>query len=235
MDNQQVNNLLFENVDINKLKNKNLQDENKIFNIIKDIHMSYKHLKDTYGLSRDMAKKFKNKLYNQYERHVPDGYRQDPSSIKHLVNREGEVINKRTRINIKQHVNGCGYLQYCGFNKKSVRVHNSVAKAFIPNVDKEKKCINHIDGNKLNNNASNLEWVTYQENTRHAFTTGLIDRKKLSESTRGSGNSQAVLTTEDVLNIRNLKKLPPSVLAHHFGVSVPTIYDILNGRSWTHI
>lgn len=235
MDNQQVSNLLFENVDINKLKNKNLQNETKISNIINDIHKSYKHLKDEYGLSRDMAKKFKNKLYNQYELHIPNGYKQDPNSCKHLVSEKGEIISKRTRMKITLHINGRGYLQYCGFNKNSVRVHNSVAKAYIPNNDKSKCCINHIDGNKCNNDVSNLEWVTHSENTRHAFVNGLIDRDKLSKSTRGGGNSQAILNEEDVLNIRNLKKVPPIILADHYGVSVPTIYDILRRRSWTHI
>lgn len=61
-------------------------------------------------------------------------------------------------------------------------VHRAVAKAFIPNPD-SKPMVNHIDGNKLNNNACNLEWVTCSENHRHAFKTGLsnaqhtIDRK----------------------------------------------------------
>lgn len=47
-------------------------------------------------------------------------------------------------------------------------VSRMVALAFIPN-DKKKPCINHIDGNPLNNNPENLEWCTYAENQRHAF------------------------------------------------------------------
>ena len=53
-------------------------------------------------------------------------------------------------------------------------IHTLVAKAFIPNPD-NKPLVNHIDGNKHNNVASNLEWVTYKENVRHAIRIGIKD------------------------------------------------------------
>jgi len=64
---------------------------------------------------------------------------------------------------------------YIQINKKRHALHRLVALLFIKNPE-NKGFVNHIDGNKLNNAAFNLEWVTKKENTMHAYKTGLINK-----------------------------------------------------------
>lgn len=68
--------------------------------------------------------------------------------------------------------NKYGYLQTTlrkNSVKYTVRIHKLVATAFVNN-PKNKPIIDHIDGNKLNNNSTNLRWVTYSENIMNPNT-----------------------------------------------------------------
>ena len=77
---------------------------------------------------------------------------------------------------LKLYKTGKGYYQV-SHQQELFYVHRIVAGAFIPNL-LDKPFINHIDGNKLNNDMSNLEWVTASENTQHAYETGLMNKKQ---------------------------------------------------------
>lgn len=61
--------------------------------------------------------------------------------------------------------------------RKDYRIHRLVAMYFIDNPD-NKPYVNHIDGNKFNNNVTNLEWCTESENTIHAYKNKLIPLQK---------------------------------------------------------
>ena len=67
------------------------------------------------------------------------------------------------------------YLRVSILSKK-YQLHILVAKVFIPNP--EKKQVNHIYGNKLNDKLTNLEWCTCSENSQHAHDTGLTTTQK---------------------------------------------------------
>jgi len=67
-----------------------------------------------------------------------------------------------------------GKYQHVSIRNRSYSIHRLVAKAFIANPD-NKPQVNHIDGNRSNNNYKNLEWVTNKENADHAHNNGMRD------------------------------------------------------------
>ena len=82
-------------------------------------------------------------------------------------------------------------------------IHRLVAEAFVPN-PKGYKTINHIDGNKKNNCADNLEWCTQKENVRHAWKTGLVDKEKKIEHMRRLGINKIGLIKRWGLNNKEI-------------------------------
>lgn len=73
-----------------------------------------------------------------------------------------------------------GYLRvtlYAGGKQKNATVHRLVCQAFHKNHD-NKPCVNHIDENKTNNTASNLEWCTYEDNNNHGTHNKRIAKTK---------------------------------------------------------
>lgn len=88
---------------------------------------------------------------------------------------DGRVYNYKEKI-LKFSIGTSGYptlhLYSPDSERETVAIHRLVAQAFIPNPE-VKDTVNHVDGNKENNQVSNLEWNTYQENNKHALDTGL--------------------------------------------------------------
>lgn len=96
-------------------------------------------------------------------------------SIDRYVKNHGQYMRKLKGQVMKQTVAQNGYLVVNLRRDRTsnvVCVHRLVAEAFIDNPD-NKDTVNHIDGDKLNNNVDNLEWATYSENNVHALRTEL--------------------------------------------------------------
>lgn len=79
--------------------------------------------------------------------------------------------------------------------QKRMRVHRMVALTFINNPD-NKPYVNHINGNRSDNNVENLEWVTPSENTQHAVNTGLFKSGRARAVIQYNLNGEQMATFE---------------------------------------
>jgi hypothetical protein len=115
--------------------------------------------------------------------------------------------------------------------RKYFLIHRLVAMIFICNLQNKSE-VNHIDGNKKNNNINNLEWVTKSENRKHAFKIGLINQN-------GENNPSHKLTNNNVIEIKkifkNNIKLNFTKIAKIYNVKRETIRDIYYNKIWKHI
>lgn len=110
---------------------------------------------------------------------------------------------------------------------RSFTVHILVARMFLPKYDYNKLQVNHIDGNKLNNNISNLEIVTPQQNVIHAYEHDL-------NTHYGPNNWLSKLSESDILKILEMYKTgrySRPDLGKIFGVAGSEIARIVTGKS----
>ena len=117
---------------------------------------------------------------------------------------------------------------YKNNKSKFIYIHRLVALYFLPNIDNKEE-VNHIDGDKNNNNVNNLEWSTHKENMDHSIVNGL--------STQGIKNSHSKLTEIQVIDIFNKAKSGVSTndLTKEYNVSKTCIDGIKSKRQWKHL
>jgi len=133
------------------------------------------------------------------------------------------------------------FISQCGLNHKYLRValfknkkrknwlvHQLVVMTYIGPVNK--LTVNHIDGNKLNNQLKNLEIISRSENTKHGWKNGLIKTRY------GEKNGNVKLKKHQVLSIKKLRgQKSQRELAKMFEVSQGTIYKVQKNKTWVNI
>lgn len=95
----------------------------------------------------------------------------------YYITTEGKLYNSKTKNWLKGQIGKNGYLSYqisIDGIKKRLYAHRMVAETYLSKIENKNE-VNHKDGNKLNNNINNLEWVNSQENKIHAIENHLRD------------------------------------------------------------
>lgn len=116
-----------------------------------------------------------------------------------------------------------GYLHIAVKNEErrvKYLVHRLIAMCWVPG--DHTLTVNHIDGEKLNNSLSNLEWITKEENTRHQWRTGLVK------------HPGAKITEDCVRAIRGSTKRA-SEIAQEFDLCEAAIYMIRKRTRWADV
>jgi len=124
-------------------------------------------------------------------------------------------------------------LLQCHGVKWMARVHHLVAMAFIGEppspISVTGMTVNHKNFNKLDNNVSNLEWMTAKENHQNCVDKG--------RKSRGENHYKSILTEDIVRKIRTLRKEGMKVksIAESFGLREHLAQDVLLKRCWKHV
>ena len=156
------------------------------------------------------------------------------------VSNRGEVRTKKKTL--RKHAMSNGYFNVSLFKNgkyKAIGIHRLVAIAFIPNPDNLPQ-VNHKDGNKHNNEVSNLEWATCSENISHAYNTGLKENcrehcRKLGK--RGSPEQKAYIEAKKrkVISVlisseKTAEHESSNQAARDTGCDLAAVFKILNKK-----
>lgn len=149
------------------------------------------------------------------------------------VSDTGKIFSYKAKRELYQRRNSDGYMSihihHLDQTEHEYKTHRLVAMAFIPNPENKPE-VNHLDGSRDVNLASNLEWVTRPENNRHKFVIG-------NDSNVGIRNPRAKLDDEKVREIRKLYENGMSMyaIAKSLGLGWQTINHVVKRTTWSHV
>lgn len=157
---------------------------------------------------------------------------------KYLIDTNGVIYSRNTGKPRKTFVGNSGYEQVNLLRPETVKgsgkyitkmVHRLVTQTFLG--DAEDLCVNHKDGNKLNNRLDNLEYVTRSANMRHALDNGLTkdvgENHHFAKLTEKQVHEICKLIVESELELKDIAKL--------YNISRQAITNITTKHRWTRV
>lgn len=149
------------------------------------------------------------------------------------ISNKGRIYSLHSNKIISFCLNKCGYpyvTLWKNNKRKRFNIHSLVARYFLENKQRYNE-INHIDGNKLNNDVINLEWCSRGENIQHAYDNGL---RKIP---KGEINANSKLKEIDVKAIIKMLKnnISVSKISEQYNVTWQCINNIKSNKSWKHV
>ena len=162
-------------------------------------------------------------------------YRDIKGFSKYEINEYGSIRNKSTHKELKSRINRNGYYQIKLYDdnmyQATVNVHRLVAITFC-NGYKEGLVVNHIDGNKLNNHYSNLEWVTISENTKHAYDNNLGNMQEIQLRAAKMGANKHHMIIDVYKDGKFLDTYNSKIeCANALNINAKTVYNWINGKT----
>lgn len=148
---------------------------------------------------------------------------------------DGNIYSQKSSRNLSKHLDKDGYEKVrliTEDGRHTYSVHRLILETFNPVPNMINLQVNHKDGNKQNNNLSNLEWVTCQENIAHAC------QNNLRYNQQGENNNAAKLTENDVQQIIVLllsHKYTQKEIGLQFNVSEDVVGAIKNKHNWIYL
>lgn len=131
-----------------------------------------------------------------------------PNYTLYMASDDGRVWSVRNKMFLKQRKRSDGYMQVTlceGGKRRQEYVHRLVAAAFVANPD-GMNVVNHMDENRSNNAASNLEWCSYEHNSSWG------NCKKKQRETVGLEKLQQLARSASVKRRRKVKNLDTGIV-----------------------
>lgn len=146
-------------------------------------------------------------------------------SVARVIWRRGAPAKLKGKL-LSQHKQNSGYLMvHLGFGYQKL-THRLVAEAWL-GTPPGGTDVNHIDGNKTNNRADNLEYVTRKQNMKHARDTGLWDNR--GEKNGRAINSESAIRAACMAVARGMPIKDAAIMA---GVTYAGLRNAVRGRKW---